>query len=205
VPTLCCQSTRIQAQAIGWIYDPDPKTKWHTMQFSPRRQINTLQEATLQEMTQVYLKTNWTPLIDHHQDGQEQALPYITLICMWDPSWIEQISMQLKSRIAILQIQPFHHQHNLMIPHKFPMVPVSVLTAAFLQGLGSGLRFASKHIHLNFKATLNWSWSAGLIHPVPTICSLFPRDAKSFQNPLPHPLQTWVTRLTWKRWIPYPT
>ena len=47
------------------------------------------------------------------------------------PIWIEQILMQSKSRIAVLHIQPFHHQHNLMIPHKFPMVPVSVLTAAF--------------------------------------------------------------------------
>ena len=74
VVTLCCQSTRIQAQAIGWIYDLDLKTRWHTMQFSPGREINTLQEATLQEVTQVYLKTNWTPIIDHHQDGQEQAL-----------------------------------------------------------------------------------------------------------------------------------
>ena len=44
------------------------------MQFNPGREINTLQEATLQEVTQVYLKTNWTPIIDHHQDGQEQAL-----------------------------------------------------------------------------------------------------------------------------------
>lgn len=79
----------------------------------------------------------------------------------------------IESRIAILDILPFHHQHNLTISHKFPMFPKPVLTATSLQGLGSELGFASKHIQLKSKATLlksNPLWSADLTHPVPTMC-----------------------------------